>query len=53
MEKLKGIYEETKVRIRTEEGLTTDFWIGKGLRQGCVLRPILFSNIYKRIRREI
>ena len=42
IEKIKGIYEETKVRIRTDFGVTEKFWTSKGLRQGCVLSPILF-----------
>ena len=42
IERLKGIYKETKVRVRAEEGLSEEFWTTKGLRQGCILSPILF-----------
>lgn len=42
IERLKGVYEETKVKIRTENGLTEEFWTTKGVRQGCVLSPLLF-----------
>ncbi|OXU21149.1 hypothetical protein TSAR_003100 [Trichomalopsis sarcophagae] len=42
VEQLKGIYEEPRVRVRTEGGVTEDFWTELGLRQGCVLSPILF-----------
>ena len=41
-ERLEGMYEVTRARVRTEKGLTEDFWIELGLRQGCVLSPILF-----------
>ena len=42
IEGLKCMYEKTRARVRTEKGLTEDFWIELGLRQGCVLSPILF-----------
>jgi len=39
------IYEETIVKIRTEQGLTRSFRTTKGVRQGCVMSPLLF-NLY-------
>ena len=42
IERLKGIYGETKAKIRTTNELSEEFWITKGLRQGCVLSPLLF-----------
>jgi len=39
------IYEETKITIRTEQGFTRSFRTTKGVRQGCVMSPLLF-NIY-------
>lgn len=43
--RLKKIYEDTKATIRTKKGLSRGFRIDKGVRQGCVLSPILF-NLY-------
>lgn len=42
IERIKEIYEETKVRVRIGENLSEEFWTFKGLKQGCVLSPILF-----------
>lgn len=43
--RLEKIYEETEVTVRTGQGLTEGFWTEKGVRQGCVLSPLLF-NLY-------
>lgn len=43
--RLKIIYEETKVTVRAKDGLTEEFRTGKGVRQGCVMSPLLF-NLY-------
>lgn len=43
--RIKKIYEETNITIRTKEGLTSAFRTTKGLRQRCVLSPLLF-NMY-------
>ena len=32
IEKIKGCYEETKVRVRTNGGLSKEFWVNKGVR---------------------
>lgn len=43
VERIKDIYSETKCKVRTGEEFSDVFWTTKGLRQGCVLSPILFS----------
>ena len=42
IERIKEIYQETKVRVRVEGDFSEEFWTVKGLKQGCVLSPILF-----------
>lgn len=43
--RIRSLYKETRVRIRTKEGTSSSFNTKKGVRQGCVLSPILF-NLY-------
>lgn len=43
--RIKGLYKDTVVKIRTKEGLTRGFKKNKGVRQGCVMNPSLF-NLY-------
>lgn len=43
--RLEEMYEETTSVIRTKEGMTRFFQTRKGVKQGCVLSPLLF-NIY-------
>lgn len=45
IERVKEIYEETRCRVRIGEKLSTEFWVKRGVRQGCPLSPTLF-NIY-------
>ena len=48
----KMYWEETVV-VRTEHGITEEFQIKKGVRQGCVLLPSLFNLYTEKILREI
>lgn len=43
--KIKKMYDETEIVVRTQEGLSDSFRTCRGVRQGCVLSPILF-NLY-------
>ena len=42
---LSNLYKNQEATIRTEYGETGNIQIGKGVRQGCILSPLLF-NIY-------
>ena len=46
---LKSLYENQEAAVRTEYGDTEIFRIGKGVRQGCILSPILFNLYAERI----
>ena len=49
---ISKLYWEQSACVRTESGMTSEFKIKKGVRQGCVLSPNLF-NLYteKKIQR--
>lgn len=39
---IESLYEETTCRVKVGDKYTKKFWIGKRLRQGCPLSPLLF-----------
>ena len=43
---LKNLYAGQEATVRTGHGTTAWFQIGKGVRQGCILSPCLFNNLY-------
>ena len=47
------LYWEQSASIRTESGMTSEFKIKKGVRQGCVLSPNLFNLYTEKIFREV
>ena len=49
---IKDMYTETWCQVRTTEGCSEDFKVESGVRQGCVLSPLLFNCVMDRILRE-
>ena len=45
-------WEQTAV-VRTEHGITEEFPMKKGVKQGCILSPSLFNLYMEKIFREI
>jgi hypothetical protein len=43
--RIENIYEETQIVVKTSQGVAESFTTGKGVRQGCVMSPLLF-NLY-------
>ena len=40
---LKALYQDSSCRVRIQKRLSKEFGVGMGLRQGCILSPLLFS----------
>ena len=40
---LKALYQDSSCRVKVQDRLSEEFGVGTGLRQGCVLSPLLFS----------
>ena len=49
---LKKLYINQEARVRTEFGETDNIDIGKGVRQGCIVSPLLFNVYAENIMRE-
>lgn len=50
---LKSLYNEQKAMVRLESMTTESFEVGKGVRQGCILSPHLFSLYTEDIMRKV
>ena len=40
---MKALYQDSSCRVRVQDRLSVEFGVGMGLRQGCILSPLLFS----------
>ena len=40
---LKALYQDSSCRVRVQDRLSKEFGVDMGLRQDCVLSPLLFS----------
>jgi hypothetical protein len=49
---LKSLYLDQEAAVRTEDGCTDYFKVEKGVRQGCILSPVLFNLYAEGIMRE-
>ena len=49
---MRNLYAGQEVTVRTRHGTTDWFQIGKGVRQGCILSPCLFSLYGERLMRN-
>ena len=49
---LRNLYTKQEATIKTEFGETDSINIGKGVRQGCILSPLLFNIYAENIMRE-
>ena len=47
------LYWEQSASVRTESGMTFEFKVKKGVRQGCVLSPNIFNLYTEKIFREV
>ena len=49
---VEGIYDGTKARVVVDSGLSSEFGVGIGLRQGSALSPLLFIMVMELISRK-
>jgi len=50
---LKGLYDHAKGTVRVDNEHTEEFPFEQGVRQGCLVSPLLFKAIGERIMREV
>ena len=50
---ISKLYWEQAASVRTESGMTSEYKIKRGLRQGCILSPNLFNLYTEKIFREV
>jgi len=49
---MHNLYQEEEATVRTEQGETKPFTVEKGVRQGCILSPVLFNLYAENVMRE-
>ena len=49
---IQELHTDTRCHVRTADGVSDDFQVKSGVRQGCVLSPLLFNCFMDRILRE-
>lgn len=47
------VFKETKSRVRVGESMGENFWMARGVRQGCPLNPLLFNLLMADIERKM
>ena len=52
LDNIRAIYTNSMSAVRTQDGLTEWFGVTSGVRQGCVLPPLLFNVYMDKITRE-
>ena len=50
---LRNLYAGQKATVRTRDGTTDWFQIGKGVHQGCILSPCLFNLLAEYIMQKV
>jgi hypothetical protein len=50
---IKNLYTNQEATVKTEDGSTDWFQVGKGVRQGCILSPYLFNMYSECIMRRV
>ena len=49
---IQELYTGTECHITTADGVSEDFWAKMGVRQGCVLSPLLFNCVMDKLLKE-
>jgi len=53
VEAIMALYVETRTRVKTVAGVSTDFDIGVGVHQGSILSPLLFIVVMDEVTKEV
>ena len=49
---VKGLHKLTKYRVKGREGLSEEWRLARGLREGCVTSPVLFNMYHHAVMRK-